>query len=60
MQGDVYRVRWKRPQTHDPDSVILKVAPTFLERREHSNTRIVFMREIFMYDKVGSLNHLTV
>lgn len=49
FMSDIYRVQLK----NHTESLILKVAPTNLARRQNSNAHALFKRKKFMYDKVS-------
>lgn len=53
--GEIFRNPYKKSDDETdekPTSLILKTAPRSLLRREKSNSRNVFLREIFLYDTV--------
>lgn len=51
--GEIFRVLYKDVNcTENESSLILKIAPNNLVRREKLKVRDLFVREINMYDKV--------
>lgn len=53
--GEVYRILYENSnenENRNESSLILKIAPTNLARREKMRSRELFVREINMYDKV--------
>lgn len=56
FQGNISRILFKRPNGGDEfekKSLILKVAPKNVARRQMAGSRNVFLREISMYDEVN-------
>lgn len=56
FNGEIYRVYFKRTDDDDAKktSLILKSAPKNMARREKLNVRVLFLREIMLYDDVLS------
>lgn len=60
--GNVYRILYKSMDKNDKKtgSLILKMAPTDLERRKDIKSHESFIREITMYDEVYNLDYLKI
>lgn len=55
FMGEIYRVSCQDNKNADNQtSVILKIAPKHVMRREKFRLRYLFLREIIVYDEVGS------
>lgn len=57
--GEIYRILYKDANDQNNEkqsSLILKIAPRNLCRREKFRIRDLFMREINMYDEVGRIS----
>lgn len=53
--GEIYRVSCQdNNNTGNQTSLILKIAPKHMLRREKFRLRHLFLREIIIYDEVGS------
>lgn len=53
--GEIYRVSCQdNNNTGNQTSLILKIAPKHMLRREKFRLRQLFLREIIIYDEVGS------
>lgn len=53
--GIVHQVKYvEKNDKSQKSSIILKIAPTNLARREHFFVRPYFLREIYIYDTVSS------
>lgn len=53
--GEIYRILYKNSnenENQDQSSLIMKIAPTNLVRREKMRSRDLFVREVNIYDKV--------
>lgn len=53
--GQVFRVQYRIPNKYEKSSsLIMKVAPKDRTSGDEFRLRQMFLREIFMYDEVGS------
>lgn len=50
--GDIYRISFQNTVVPKKNSLILKIAPRNENRRQITDTRTLFLREISMYDEV--------
>lgn len=51
--GEIYRILFQNPIDTKTNSLILKIAPRNPSRREITQSRTLFLREISMYDEVN-------
>lgn len=57
--GIVYRATFNKDDEKNPlQTLIVKVAPQQLERRQRFQIRPLFLREIFMYDQVSATRQI--